>query len=432
MAALSNGSASEIDKTSFWWTGLCAICHPGGGPAEYDRDGDLYYNAVTDLMGFEARGETADEQEFDGDYSEVSHMTGTERHPTPWDVTGVAEPDCLYCHRAERTLMDSGAKNMNWIWRAATLRAKDGLTDQAGGGGTSVPAFAAASTAAQGWFSAFGTESGVKPPKATHLAIDYSVGVADGSLIADPDGTLRVSPLAIVQTPKDYACWGCHATPDDKKRGRVWFNPDEDVHFAALNNLNDGDPNNDIANVNSTACSYCHPNTGTPQFPEEHNFGKGNANLGSVRNDTDYLGFRSCRECHLDGDDPVAPLPVHPIHTTEHLESMACQFCHIPLKREDASLSIDNATTGGTIDYPTTAFLSTDPLNPDNGPPTGGIPRPPGGWTAMESSGSSPRSCCSARGGATGTTRRATGRLRMTWSTRCTCGRSVRPSASTA
>ncbi len=58
MAALDNGSASEIDKTSFWWTGLCGICHPGGGPSEYDRDGDLYYDAVTDQMGYEARGES--------------------------------------------------------------------------------------------------------------------------------------------------------------------------------------------------------------------------------------------------------------------------------------------------------------------------------------------------------------------------------------
>ncbi|MEW6073762.1 MAG: hypothetical protein AB1726_14350 [Planctomycetota bacterium] len=240
MAALANGSASEIDKTSFWWTGMCAICHPGGGPTEYDRDGDLYYDPVADQMGYEARGETADDQEFDGDYAEVSHMTGLERHPVPWNVTGVAEPDCLFCHRKERTI-DTG-KNMNWIWRAATLRAKDTLTDVAGGGGNPVPAFAAAATAGQGWFSGFGTATGVSPPLATHLVIDYSVGVADGSLELQADDTLEVNPDIIVETPVDHACWGCHALPEDKKRGRTWFDANEDVHFGSFNLRYDGDP----------------------------------------------------------------------------------------------------------------------------------------------------------------------------------------------
>lgn len=367
MAALSSGSASEIDKTSFWWAGLCAICHPGGGPTEFDRDGHKFYDVESDLMGFEFRGETADAQEFDGDYAEVDHMTGLERHPVPWDVTGVAEPDCLLCHRSDLKIVEPGHKNMNWIWRAATLRAKDGLTNRKDGKGEPVPAFAAASTAAQGWFEGFGTVPGMKPPKATHLLIDYSVGVADGSLIERKDGTLRVAPSAVATTPTDFSCWGCHATPDDKKRGRIWFDPDEDVHFAALNNLDDADPGNDIPNVESTACTYCHPNVGTMQSAMEHNFAKGNANLGSVRKDSDYFGFDSCRECHLDGKDPNAPPPVSPIHSEFHLEAMACQFCHIPMKREDASLSIDNATTGGTIDYPTSAFLSTDPQDPDQG-----------------------------------------------------------------
>lgn len=367
MAALDNGSASEIDKTSFWWTGLCGICHPGGGPSEYDRDGDLYYDAVTDQMGYEARGESDDDQEFDGDYSEVSNQTGLERHPTPWNVTGVAEPDCLFCHRADRTISGDG-KNMNWIWRAATLRGKDGLTDVAGGGGTSVPAYAAAPTAAQGWFSGFGTSPGVSPPKATHLVIDYSVGVANGSLVEDPDdGTLSIAADVVAPSPMDYACWGCHVIADDKKRGRTWFDPDEDVHFAAFNNRNDGDGSNDIPNLESTACTVCHPNTGTPGMPHEHNFAKGNANLGSARNDTDFYGLNTCRDCHGGDGDDDAPPPSSYIHTEEHLDVMSCQFCHIPLKRENASLSIDNATTGSTIDYSTDKFLSTNPKDPSDG-----------------------------------------------------------------
>jgi hypothetical protein len=365
LAALENGSASEIDKTSFWWTGLCAICHAGGGPSEFDRDGDLYYDVTTGLMGYETRGETADAQEFDGDYSEVSNQTGLEIHPTPWDVTGVLEPDCMYCHRTERTI--SGASNMNWVWRAATLRGKQGLTDVSGGGGTSVAAFAAAPTAAQGWFSGFGTAAGVSPPKATHLVIDYSVGVTDGSLLLQADNTLMIAPASVSGKAPDYSCWGCHTGADQKKRGRTWFDADNDVHFAAFNNLNDDDSGNDISDNDSTACAVCHPTTGTPQNSEEHNFAKGNANLASARNDTDFYGLDSCRDCHVDGAHPDAPLPRTLIHSEGHIASMSCQFCHIPLKRTPASLSIDNATTGSTLNYNTNIFLTTNPQDPTDG-----------------------------------------------------------------
>ena len=36
-----------MDKTSFWWVGLCGICHPGGGPSEFDRDGEMLYDHET-------------------------------------------------------------------------------------------------------------------------------------------------------------------------------------------------------------------------------------------------------------------------------------------------------------------------------------------------------------------------------------------------
>lgn len=366
MAALDNDSASEIDKTSFWWTGMCAICHTGGGPSEYDRDGYLYYDVATDLMGFEARGETDAEQEFDGDYSEVSNQTGLERHPAPWDVTGVAEPDCLFCHRAERTIA-AGPKDMNWVWRAATLRGKDALTDQADGLGNSVPAYAAAATAAQGWFSGFGTAPGVSPPKATHLVIDYGVGVADGSLVEELDGSLRLAEEALRTKPGDFSCYGCHTIADKKKRGVTWFDPDKDAHFSAFNRRDDGDLGNDVPDAESSACVRCHPLAGTALSTIEHNFAKGNANLGSARDDTDYFGFNSCRDCHFDGADPEATMPVSSIHSDEHLESMSCQFCHIPFKHQPASLSIDNATSGSTINYNTDVFLSTDPQDPTLG-----------------------------------------------------------------
>jgi hypothetical protein len=39
-------------------------------------------------------------------------------------------------------------------------------------------------------------------------------------------------------------------------------------------------------------------------------------------------------------------------------------MCHVPYKTSVADLVVDNSVTGSTVDYPTSAFLSADPLNP--------------------------------------------------------------------
>ena len=131
-----------MDKTSFWWTGLCGICHTGGGPTEFDRDGYKYYDVKTGKFGYELMGKTENDinrpRHYDGDYTEINTSNGLLR-TAPWNVTGVAEPDCLYCHRTDRSVSDG--KAMNWVWRAATLRAKENLLDS---DKNSVPAFAAA------------------------------------------------------------------------------------------------------------------------------------------------------------------------------------------------------------------------------------------------------------------------------------------------
>lgn len=358
MAAKTNASASDIDKTTFWWTGLCGTCHPGGGPSEFDRDGELLYDVASGQFGYEKLGKVAADVTLDGDYSEVSNQTGA-LSEARWDVTGVAEPDCMLCHRADRTV--TGGKNMNWVWRTATLRAKTALVDSAT---SSVPAFAAAATAGQGWFSnlALATVPAGKPPLATTLDIDYQAGVDDGSLLA-AGGAYRVAKDRIVKSPKDYACWGCHGGPDTKKRGRAWFDKDKDVHYAQLNNLDDASAANDVAAGDSTACTYCHP------AGADHNFAKGNAPLGSVRDDTDYEGFRTCAGCHLEDSidrDPGAPVPPSGfiVHNDRHREILSCEACHIPYKEVAAQHVVDNATTGSTIDYWTDVFTSADPLDP--------------------------------------------------------------------
>jgi hypothetical protein len=356
LASKTNDSASEIDKTAFWWTQNCSICHPGGGPSEYDRDGEKYYNVVTGEFGYEQLGKDAGDVTLDGDYALVNTSNGA-LSAAPWNVTGVSEPDCMFCHSADRTI--SEGKNMNWIWRTATLKGGSGLDD---GEGNSVPAFAAAPTIGQGWFSTFALKPAVagKPPVAEDVKVDYAPGVTDETILQATDDTLYVSGLSLTKSPRDYACWGCHLTPDLKKRGREWFNADTDVHYKHFNNLDDGDTTNDIAAGDSTACVVCHP------AGRDHDIAKGNAFLGSVANETDYA-MNTCRDCHLDGAHPDAPTPPSgTVHSSTHLGVMSCEMCHVPFKTLPAQLVVDNAATGSSIGYNTDAFLSADPLDPDN------------------------------------------------------------------
>lgn len=382
MAAEFNTAIAEMDKTAFAWTTLCAICHPGGGPTEHDRAGHKYYDVVSGAWGYEALG-MSEHPPFSGDYTEVTG-DGTMAKPTglrsaPWDKTGVAEADCLHCHRKDRARNPDTGAALNWVWRTATLRGKDKLKDSAA---EPVAAFAAASTAGQGWFdkTSFALDPSVpagKPPIATQLDIDYSVGVADGSLVADPaTGHLRVASDRITAAPKDLACWSCHATPDAKKRGRSWFDPAKDVHYAALTQ-GLADPVQD-----ATACTVCHPLTGDPDDTDrEHDIAKGHATLGSVRNDTDFVGLpgtsanalKVCTDCHVDASSSP-PLPESFNHTPAHLAAMSCEFCHIPYKLDSAELVVDNATTGGTKSYSSDQFYSNDPLDPT-------AERPPGDHT---------------------------------------------------
>jgi hypothetical protein len=329
-----------MDKTSFWWTGLCGICHTGGGPTEFDRDGQKYYDIVTGEFGYEKLGKTANDVLLDGDYSEVSNKTGA-LSVARWDKTGVSEHDCLYCHRSDRDLTNGP-----------------------------VSAFAAAPTAAQGWISGFGMAAvpAGKPPLAAFLDINYGTGLGNGSL-TQKGNDLYVSSGAIAESPKDFACWGCHNMADSKKRGRSWFNPDLDVHYKAFNKLNDADATNDIPASQSTACMECHPG-GMDGMKYNHNFAKGSANLGTARDDTDFEGFRTCRECHAADSQvrhPDAPVPPDVLfHDARHTNVMSCEVCHIPYKVTPADIAVDNSVTGSTVSYKTNIFLSADPQDPEN------------------------------------------------------------------
>jgi len=175
-----NESPAEMDMTSFsFLTAGCAVCHPGGGSAEYDREGKRYDRWMADpASGFTPGGDN----NFDGDYYQAK-----------WSESGVLEADCLLCHlpeydfKARKQQLDV----LNFRW-APSVGA--GLATVSGS-----------------------------------VAGDTSVTVAYDMSQFGEDGTL--SPH-IVREPRNETCLACHAKPGWKKRGANFRGP-TDVHLRA-------------------------------------------------------------------------------------------------------------------------------------------------------------------------------------------------------
>ena len=168
---------SDIDKSSFHFVKACGVCHPGGGPAEYDRKGNRYDEFASDPENGIIRNA---DNFLDGDY-----------YQSDWEKSGVLEADCLICH----------LKGYNWQARALAVR---------GGFFYEAPMIGA------GWFTDL--KKSVTPipsekPKATSFRTDYT-----RTNIADPANLGEFITRAI----PDENCWNCHAMADVKKRGRTW------------------------------------------------------------------------------------------------------------------------------------------------------------------------------------------------------------------
>lgn len=349
----SNPNESAMDLTAFTWIRDCGGCHPGSGPGQFDRDGELYYDFETGEFGYEKLGKTAENVRLDGDYAEVDPVTGLVS-PARWDVTGLSEPDCLLCHRSKLTIVNGVSTHREQ--RQAVLASGVDLVDNAG---QSVRAFSAAGTAAQGWYSTLDTAA--NPPR---LQIDYSVGLANGSLLDDGTGGLALPPATVDYRPTDHICWSCHKD-FAIINGTVWFD-ERDVHYRRFNRLHDAEVSNDVPSTRSRACLTCHPG-----------FAKGNSPQIQTQNDQDFVGFRTCRDCHLsalpNGDPnslahPDAPhvpgAAVEDIHRFEMFNTLSCQFCHIPSALNYTLLFIDPTPGGSRPVGVSGQYLSADPLNP--------------------------------------------------------------------
>ncbi len=353
-----NPNESVMELTAFRWTAECSACHPGGGGAERDRDDQRFFDRATGQFGYELLGKSAGDVALDGDYAYMD--TSGNLSPARWDVTGVSDPDCLYCHTPDPA-WNGGGNTGRYTRRGAVAAAKHDLVDNAG---NSVPAFAAIGVASQGWFSDMPIVGG----KATKLQIDYSKGVATGMLMQMEGEVVALGARSVDFPPRDDACWLCHGPIGwNSLRGAIWFDT-RDFHYAKLNHLLDDDPGNDVAPQRSTACNFCHPGN------LDHNFAKGNALLQHSRDELDWKDLRTCRSCHLE-DSPTRhpdapPVPGNLlIHQAMWLypDALSCQACHIPMPwrgADNMTVASDRSVTVSAISYPAAGFYSADPLNP--------------------------------------------------------------------
>lgn len=232
LAPKKNDNSRMIDMTSFdFIIATCGYCHPGGGPLEYDREGNRY-DEYMKKRGMKSGGENG----LDGDYFKAR-----------WIETGVIEADCLLCHMPEYNFKERNKQidNLNFKWSAT-----------AG--------------------SCFGkVEGSIKDNKPVKVTYDISRFDEKG----------MVSPHIVVE-PRNSTCLHCHGKPGWKKRGAS-FSQRTDVHIRAglrcvdchpagsnakdkrikgkeLHQIGKGDDpsghvRDDLDNT-MIECSYCHSN----------------------------------------------------------------------------------------------------------------------------------------------------------------------------
>ncbi len=102
LAKKDNDNETEIDLPAFEWVKSCGVCHPGGGPMKFDRDGNRYDEQAL-LM---------DENTLDGDYY---------NHVEDWQNSGFVEADCFICHLQGYNILARNAQVQEGNFRVAQV-----------------------------------------------------------------------------------------------------------------------------------------------------------------------------------------------------------------------------------------------------------------------------------------------------------------------
>ena len=242
---------------------------------------------------------------LDGDYS--SNLTPDGK--SHFKESGVVEADCLLCHMKGYSF---GARNQqinrkNYRWAA---------TAGAGLGNIKGAIFTFADKDAGPGSKEFltGTWNFSDRP-----VVNYNW---DNRNLFTRSGRLRGE--AIAKEVETKSCLQCHRGPDAKKVGWV-HKPEFDAHFKA-----------------GLWCTDCHNLVGeTEKERLQHQIAKGWHPLGSVRNDLDGVGMKTCAACHLEGkyratrpgmpDEAKDPTKVHEERFPDvmfHFDLISCANCH--------------------------------------------------------------------------------------------------------
>jgi hypothetical protein len=343
-ARKNNLHEKEIDLALYDWIGMgktnpklqinvpaCATCHPGGGALEFPRKADGTADFSRDLI--EAEFHHADS--LDGDF----FSRATPDRKSHFRESGLLEADCMLCHaagyqiaaRTEQIL----ARNYRW---AATAGAGLGTVD---GKILTYSNPGAAPDAADFWKGEWNFE---KRPVVDYKWTDSRLFTADGML----KGTL------LSKSVKSENCLQCHQGADTKKVG--WLHdPKYDAHVKA-----------------GFECTDCHGLVGrTSKERLQHQIAKGWHPVGSVRDDLDGAGMKTCEWCHVQGNykpnrpglpevakNPQASHAAAFADVEFHLEMIACTACHNTRQPARGSVLIDMAA-GSQIWYTASDFEAT-------------------------------------------------------------------------
>lgn len=240
----------------------CAVCHPGGGAMEYDRDGNRYDNPAT----------WKSPESLDGDY-----------HGNKWLESGVLEADCLICHLDTYDLF---ARNTEV--KAGNLR----VAASVGAGFAQMVsqtevAYQASIFNAQGQVTLDGLNRHVLDDNCSscHAGTPGKLWAADGSIrsdIAKRGRSWNDPENPDVHNTANIQCVDCHTLMEDATKGISRLSHQISKGHDTINTERD-----DLDN-SMQKCADCHAAGNTMGAPVP--------NHGALTGHLDYI---DCSTCHI-------------------------------------------------------------------------------------------------------------------------------------